>query len=440
MLYKRITDGEKIIYCTEQSDIYVTEAYNEDILKDRIENQECNIIIPPFDIEEKRSKLKKLIILLTTSCNLRCRYCYLNYGNYDKEEKIHNIDVIKAKKAIDMILDNFPEGIGFVQFFGGEPLVAFQEMVEIFNYIKQTFLEKNIAMPIFGMVTNGLLINNQIVDFLNKNSFRVTISVDGDNEIHNKVRVKADHSDSFKNINEKMLAYGESIQFPLFFEMTLNREHILLYSEGKITKWLDAIKDLGFKSGIIGVVEFSKDQTLDFQIEDRVVLDKLYMELVDYFFEELKKEKPQFYNLDVCKLVWMLLRKDLSDVSCAAGIYQFTLSAEGNFYPCPKFADCNRKVGSVNEQKIETHSMRTLIKEDEKQQCQNCWLHYICKSYCYALNYRNKDNRKVIPIRCIHMNSLTTNVIRNIVKAKKNGELDKLMGNIKNYWKEISCN
>lgn len=438
MLYKRIADGERIIYCTEQSDIYITEAQKEGLLKERIEKQEAKLMIQPFDLDEKRTKLKKLIILLTTSCNLRCRYCYLNYGNYDKEEKIQNIDVDKAKIAIDMLLSDFPEGIGFIQFFGGEPLVAFGEMREIYNYIKQVFTERNLNLPKFGMVTNGLLLNNQIIDFLNQNKFSVTISVDGDMEIHNKVRIKTDHSDSFKHIKEKMQAFSENVSFPLFYEMTLNREHILLYSEGKIKDWLNAIKALGFKSGIVGVVEFSRDQTLDFRLEDRSVLEKIYRELVDYFFMELQKEDPQFYNLDVCKLVWMLLRKDLSDVSCAAGIYQFTLSAEGNFYPCPKFADCNTKVGSVTGQKIETEGMRTLIKEDEKEQCRNCWLHYLCKSYCYALNYRNKDNRTVIPIRCIHMNLLTTNVIRNIVHAKKNEDLDIIMRNIKKYWKEIS--
>lgn len=437
MLYKRIVDEDKIIYCTEQSDIYITNADKEDKLRDLMKEQIMSIEVQPYDLDEKKWKLKKLIILLSTACNLRCRYCYLNYGDYTKEEKIKNIDIEQAKRAIDMIIEKFPEGIGFIQFFGGEPLLAFHELQSIYYYINKVCDAKKIELPKFGLVTNGLLLNHEMVTFFNEHRFSVTISIDGGKDIHNLVRIKADHSDSFHHIAEIMEDYREDITFPLFYEMTLNREHVLLYTKGKMKEWLDAIKNLGFTSGIVGVVEFSRDKSLDFKQEDIPVLNQMYEEIVDYFFDELLKDTPYFYNLDICKLVWLLLKKNITEVCCATGVNQYTLSADGYFYPCPKFADCNKKVGSVDENYLEDEEMRQLMKEDKREQCENCWLHYICKSYCYALKYRNKDNRAVIPIRCIHMDLLTENVVKNIVRLKKNGTLQKVTNAIKLYWNKI---
>ena len=118
MRYKRIEDGEKIIYCTDKCKLYVTNREQEYHVLDEIEKEECYCAPEKKAGSEKEpARLKKLIILMTSACNLRCRYCYLNYGKYDGGERTCNIKVEDAQKAIDIIFEKYPEGIGFIQFF-----------------------------------------------------------------------------------------------------------------------------------------------------------------------------------------------------------------------------------------------------------------------------------------------------------------------------------
>ncbi|RDY31931.1 radical SAM/SPASM domain-containing protein [Lachnotalea glycerini] len=439
MKYKRIEDDSKVIYCTDRCELYMTSVEKEQELVEMLdkkfkENGELLVTKSP----ENPNKLKKLIILMTTACNLKCRYCYLNYGKYEENECIHNINVESAKRAIEIIIEKFPEGIGFIQFFGGEPLIAFKELKLIHQFICSIFQEKKLTIPKFGMVTNGILLNDEVVDFLNKSRISVTVSVDGNNEIHDIVRLKVDKTSAFEDLQEIMECCKEKIEIPLFYEMTLNREHILAYEPGKMYEWLDSIKKLGFYSGITGVVEFSRDPSLDFKKEDIPILKNINKELVDYYFNELEKEDTSFFNLDICKTILFIIKKDLREYCCHTGVSQLTLSANGLFYPCPKFAGIKKQIGSVQEGVIDNDDMKELIQEDKRETCQVCWMRHMCKSYCCALKYRNTDNREVIPIRCIHIESLFENIIRNVIRLKTNGQLGEIVKKVQRLFKEIN--
>lgn len=437
MKYKKIPFGERTIYCSDQFDIYIEhEQQDEKVLFSDDDNIEfVEWINRPI---KKPSKLKKLIILASTACNLRCRYCYLNYGKHEGEEVIHNIQVASAKKAIDIILEQYPDGIGFIQFFGGEPLVAFPEIKEIYTYICDKFLALGLIQPQFGMVTNGLLLNDEIISFLNESKISVTMSVDGDQKIHDLVRLKINETSAFLDIKEKMRQYKDRVRFPLFYEMTLNREHVLAYEPGKMKEWLTAIKELGFTGGIIGIVEFSRDSLLDFREEDIPILKKMYQEYVKFYFDELLDENSNFYNLDICKMILFILKKDLKFYSCNVGIGQLTLGTNGSFYPCPKFATIDFKLGSVEEGDFHQEEIAKVIESDKRENCQNCWMRYMCKSYCFSLKYRNIDKRKVIPIRCIHLENMMENVIINVVEAKEKGQLVSLVKKVQQIYGRIA--
>lgn len=437
MLYKKIIDDDNIIFFTQDSEIFITDENNADILGMKLKGETSKRLRVEQELV-KKMKLKKLIILLTSACNLRCRYCYLNYGDYTNEKHFKNIDVDIAKKAIDQILKDFPEGIGFIQFFGGEPLIAFQELKEIVDYIEKTFGEHKITIPRFGLVTNGLLLNPDIIEYMNQKRISFSVSIDGDKDIHNNVRVGLGELDSYDRIRSNIEEYKKLVNSPMFFEMTFNHEHVMEYEEGKMEYWLESIRSIGFTSGIMGIVEFARDKTLDIQKDDIPIMKSMYKELTDYFFSILKLNKPDFYNLDICKITLLILKKDLEPYCCGAGVNQLTLSTDGTYYPCPKFADCNKKIGNASSELIDYNSMKELIVSDNRELCQGCWMKGICKSYCYALKYRNKDNRNVIASRCVHLSLLTENVIKNIVIAKKEGELSKVISNIQNYLKQLT--
>lgn len=439
MLYKRIEDCGDIIYFTEQSEIFFTKLENEDKIRTIVEQREANIGMQAIENKDTGKKLKKLIILLTSKCNLRCRYCYSNYGKYDGEEIIHNVDVETAKSAIEIILEKYPEGIRYIQFFGGEPLIAYSEMKIIYQFINKIMQERQLNTPYYGMVTNGLLINDDVIDFLNTSKIRVTVSIDGDQIIQDLVRKSMDEKGSYIILEDKMLRYRDKIKFNLFYEMTLNSEHVHKYKPGIVKDWLDSIKKLGFKQGIVGVVEFSKDPTLDFQKQDIIVLEQLYNEMVEYYFKELLKDKSRLYNIDINKLILIILRKEITNqYSCNTGISQLTLSSDGTFYPCPKFTDGSFRLGSVKEGVINNDVIKDVMISDEKADCQNCWMRNLCRSYCYSLKFRNKDGRQVIPIRCIHMSLLIENIVKNLARYKQAGELDRIVLTAQSFFKHLN--
>lgn len=416
---------EKYIICNDKCDIYLCDSpAGNEFPAEEVGESSLAGRIP--DVGKPR-KLKKLIILLSTACNMRCRYCYLSFGTHAGDEKLHNIKVEDVERTLDILIEKYPDGIGFIQFFGGEPLIAFNEMREIYCNVCSFFDERNIPRPQFGVVTNGLRINDEVIDFFNQSRIIVTVSVDGGRNVHDNVRKKITDDSAFDDLSSVLGRYKDKTEFPKYFEMTLNHEHILAYREGEFRKWLDIINGLGFKKGIIGVVEHSMDPTLDFVPEDIPVLEKMYREFVDYFFEKLDEDDTDMYDLDICRLILSIIKKDLSPYCCNAGVTQLTLAANGVFYPCPKFATIDHSMGTASEGIIRQDSIKDIINKDEREMCEKCWMKNICKSYCYSLKYRGSENHKLLTIRCIHLDNLMANVIRNVVERKEGGNLGNIV-------------
>ena len=414
MIYKEILDGDKTIICTEKCDIFLCDGSGKQA--EKLINEESFEILPYSPVTPK--KLKKLIILLSTACNLRCRYCYLSYGKHPGEAVIQNINVENVKKALNLIIEKYPEGIEFIQFFGGEPLMAFKEMQEIYEYLGMFFESKGLLRPALGVVTNGLRINDEVIDFFNRSNMAVTVSIDGDKSVHDNVRKKISKGSAYTELVEIVMRYKDKITFPLFYEMTLNREHILNYQKGSMRNWLESIKKVGFTRGIIGVVEYSMDPSLNFREEDIPIIEEIYKEYVEYYFEELSKEETTFYNLDICRIIGMIVKKDLKLYSCNTGISQLTLSTNGTLYPCPKFATVDMRIGKVEDAEFDQSEIRKIIEKDDRKMCRECWMKQMCKSYCYSLEYRKEFNREQVPIRCIHLDNMISNVIREMIRRK----------------------
>lgn len=414
MLFKEIRDGDKKIICTEMCEIFISNGNSTEV--EKLMNEDSYEITSYSPVTPK--KLKKLIILISTACNLRCRYCYLSYGKHPGEVTVQNINILNVKQALQLIVEKYPEGIGFIQFFGGEPLMGFQEMQDIYEYVCMFFDEKGLTRPSFGVVTNGIRIDDEVIEFFNKTKVAVTISIDGDQSVHDSVRKKILQGSAYNELVEIVERYKDRIKSPLFYEMTLNREHILQYKKGTMRNWLESIKNVGFTRGIIGVVEYSMDPALNIRMEDIPIVEEIYKEYVEYYFEELEKEETSFYNLDICRLIRMVIKKDLQFYSCDTGISQLTLSANGTLYPCPKFATVDMYIGKVEEQEFDQSGIRRIIEKDERQKCRECWMKQMCKSYCYSLEYGKELNQNQIPIRCIHLENMMINVIREMIRRK----------------------
>ncbi|MCB2362189.1 radical SAM protein [Clostridium estertheticum] len=147
---------------------------------------------------------KQLVLETTSSCNLRCKYCiysdqYPTYKTY--ENKYMSFDL--AKKAVDLYLKNFkrvqyrnPSRTATIGFYGGEPLLNFKLIKQVVNYIKEEYTEK----VSFNLTTNGLLFLGEVQDFLAKNDFCIIVSLDGNEENHDRNRVKINGEGSFSEV------------------------------------------------------------------------------------------------------------------------------------------------------------------------------------------------------------------------------------------------
>lgn len=432
MLYEKISEDlqNEVIILTEKGDIYALNQEKCDDFEKKLIEREAE-----FDrsFSFDGGRLKKMILLLTEKCNLRCRYCYMDYGNLDNKENPGNIDIKKVKSTIDSIFSKYKNGVGYIQFFGGEPLLAFSEICGIIEHISMKCTETDCELPKYGIVTNGMLLDKEKMEYFSQNRVQVMVSIDGNRALHDAVRLGINKIATFDKISEKVKELTKS--YNLFFELTLNREHILAYSEESVREWFESLKSMGFRVGNVGIIEMSKDVSLDLCPEDYEIFQKIERDMIDYFFKEMETEKP-LYNIDIFRVLMRLLRKDTKSYSCGAGVSQITMTTEGVILPCPKFAEHGFDL-EIGTDKWQNEKIQNVIMNEFKKDCDNCWARQLCIGYCYALKYRDEEKKRILDGRCWHVREMNKNVVRNIVRLKRNNKISILKDNIKEFEKLI---
>lgn len=428
MLFTEISDLNKnrTVVLAEDGSIYTMGAEKASEFEAELRKKESDLDCA-LSFSDKR--LKKIVILLTDKCNLRCRYCYLDYGNYENKECLSNISVSDVTGILDVIYRRFPEGIGYIQFFGGEPLIAYGEIKEIVRYIKETCREQGCELPKYGLVSNGLLLDEKKMNFFDENHVEVMISMDGDAAIHDAVRFGINRTSTFEKIAENVCTLTKTHK--LFFEMTLNRTHILAYRDGIVREWLDTLKSLGFAAGNVGIIEMSKDPALDLLPEDFPVFQKIEADIIDYFFKEFDKPDAM-YHIDIFRVLMRLLRKQTNAYSCGAGISQLTVSTDGKILPCPKYAGLGFDM-EISDTAWDNSRIAEVVWNEYKTGCQGCWARQLCIGYCYSLKYRNKANDRNLLGRCWHVREMNRNIAQQIVWFKESGRLPVLIENIHKF-------
>lgn len=182
---------------------------------------------------------------------------------------------------VDEIYEKYEKGIGYIQFFGGEPLIAFDEIKTVILYIEEKCMNKHIALPSYGLVTNGILLTESMMQYFQDKNVSVMISIDGDEDIHNQVRKGINAIDTYHLIAENVRKLSK--KYKLMFELTLNRKHLSNYKKGDAKIWFENMKELGFVAGNVGIIEMSKDKELDLQEEDYPAFEIFERDMIDYF-------------------------------------------------------------------------------------------------------------------------------------------------------------
>lgn len=327
------------------------------------------------------SPLKAMCLHVSHDCNLRCKYCFAGQGIYGGKPQIMSFEVAKA--AIDFLID---KSVGRrnleLDFFGGEPLMNFDVVKKTVEYARS--LEKKHGKVFrFTMTTNGVLLNEEIGDFLNKEMNNVVLSLDGRKEVNDAMRPNAGGKGSYDTIVPKYQA---------FVQKRGDKDY---YVRGTFTK-----ENLDFSQDVLHMAELGFDQVsvepvvsdpqLPFSIreEDLPRVFEEYDRLAKILLER-KKAGTGFnffhFMLDLEQGPCAIKRLR----GCGCGNEYAAVDPDGNVFPCHQFVGQPEwKMGSVltGEYDLESKARFARATVYSKEKCRNCWAKFYCSGGCNANN------------------------------------------------------
>ena len=334
-------------------------------------------------LKEKTSGVVKALCLhVAHTCNLNCSYCFASQGNYHGDHAVMSLEV--GKRALDFLIENSGTRRNLeVDFFGGEPLMNFDVVKELVAYAREREKEcgKNFR---FTLTTNGLLINDDVIDFANRECSNVVLSLDGRKEVHDRFRVDYAGNGSWERI------------VPKFQKLVAAREGKNYYMRGTFTHanpdFLEDIKvmlDLGFNELSMEPVVCAPDDPSALTEEDLPIVLEQYEKLAELMLERHRAGKPfTFYHYMIDLKGGPCIYKRIS--GCGSGTEYMAVTPWGDLYPCHQFVGEEEfKLGNVFD-----GVSNTAVQEDfascnvyARPECADCWAKLYCSGGCAANAY-----------------------------------------------------
>jgi len=326
--------------------------------------------------------IEQMTLQVTQRCNLRCKYCVYS-GNYNNRAHA-NMDMSfeTAKKALDIYLAASAEvERPVIGFYGGEPLLKMDLVEQCIDYVKEKVPGRNIS---YVMTTNATLLTLPIAEYLYKNNFSLTVSLDGSKKEHDEYRVFQNGTGSFdtimKNLRAVMKEYPElSIQFNSVYNPKHNYRDVKKYFEEG-----DIIADA--QVGLDTVMPKSADEDINFSEEFYQIRAYDYFKLMLHMTGKLDKKHVSKLVLGnkafITRTYGQIAKNSILGESahhggpCIAGAKRLFVNAEGNFYPCERVSETSSVmvIGHVNEGfHFEKASDLMNVGKVSEDQCKSCW-------------------------------------------------------------------
>jgi uncharacterized protein len=333
--------------------------------------------------DKSKSFVKALCLNVAHDCNLKCKYCFADEGEYKGCRKIITVEV--GKKAIDFVIKNSgPRKNIEIDLFGGEPLMAFNIIKEIVDYGREQEKIHNKVIR-FTMTTNATLLNDEIMEYIDKQMGNIVLSIDGRKSVNDKVRVRADGSGSYEKILPKIKTMIEkrdkSKQY--YVRGTFTRANTDFYEDVK------HFADLGFKEISIEPVVLPEEHELSLREEDLPTIFEQYDKLYNYLLQKYKNnEEFKFYHFNIDLQGGPCVYKRIA--GCGAGHEYLAITPDGDIYPCHQFVGNEEfKMGNIFEGSIDDTISETFKKAHiyNKPKCKDCWARFYCSGGCQANNF-----------------------------------------------------
>ena len=362
---------------------YITDEQIKEILSD-VENLKSQGLLYKDEVTTypmKSNEVKALCIHICHDCNMRCKYCFADEGAYHAKREMMSLET--AKKAVDFLIANSGKRkVLEMDFFGGEPLMNLDVLKQTVYYAKAEGAKVGKKF-LFTTTTNALLLNDETIEFFNAEMENVVLSLDGRKEVNDAIRKTVNGKGTFDIIVEKIKK---------FISLRGTKSY---YVRGTFTaKNLDFSKDVLFIADQ-GVDSISMEPVvteipeLQIRAEHLPTIEKEYEELCEKYLERHEKgEGFNFFHFNIDLEGGPCLSKRVS--ACGAGNEYFSVTPNGDLYPCHQFAgDEKFRMGSVFEG-ITKPELREKFKNSclfTRKKCENCFAKFICSGGCSANNY-----------------------------------------------------
>ena len=339
------------------------------------------------DFKQRSTVVKALCLHIAHDCNLACKYCFAEEGEYKGHRELMSYEV--GKKALDFLIANSGNRTNLeVDFFGGEPLMNFDVVKDLVKYGREQEKLHNKKFR-FTLTTNGILLNDDVKDFVNREMNNVVLSIDGRKEINDQMRPSRNGKGSYDVILPKFQELAESRNQTNYYVRGTYTHNNLDFSED-----VKHLADLGFKQISIEPVVSLPEEPYSLKEEDLPVLFEEYDKLSKLMLERKKVGKDfNFFHFMIDMTGGPCVAKRLS--GCGSGTEYLAVTPWGDLYPCHQFVGIPEYLmGNVFE-----GINRPELKEEfkhcnvySKEKCRNCFAKFYCSGGCAANSFKFHGN------------------------------------------------
>ncbi|STA99084.1 thioether cross-link-forming SCIFF peptide maturase [Clostridium baratii] len=391
LVYDLVDDNglrDKEVIINELKDKYdekeISEAYDEIkqlVDEDMLYTKDMYEDIAHSSMDD-RDYIKAVCLNIIHGCNLRCKYCFADEGEYHGHKGV--MDIETAKKAIDYVVKRSgPRRNIEIDLFGGEPTLIMDTIKEIIAYARENEKKwnKNIR---FTMTTNATLLNDEMMDYMDKEMGNIILSLDGRQEVNDNVRIKVDGSGSYDDIlpNIKKMVAKRNKDKMFYVRGTFTRANTDFYED------VMAMANEGFREISIEPVVLPDEHPLSLREEDLPTIFENY----DKLYDEMARRKREgdefrFYHFNVDLNGGPCVYKRIS--GCGAGFEYVAITPQGEVYPCHQFVGKKEyKLGTIDDDSYDKDLAKKFKMAHiyNKPKCRDCWARFYCSGGCQANN------------------------------------------------------
>ncbi len=341
--------------------------------------------------------IKAMCFHMAHQCNMTCNYCFAGEGSFGGEKGLMSREV--SFRGVDFIIQN--SGLRKnceIDFFGGEPLLNFKVIKETVDYARKKGREAGKEFK-FTLTTNGLLLNQEVKDYLNEQGFSVVMSLDGRQKVNDRVRTMKNGSGSYDSLVPEYLSFVEG------------RNHQDYYLRGTYTAYnqdffedLKHLVKLGFKQISLEPVVAPSEAPYALREEHLPELYRQYEHIARYYLKLYGSENTfTFFHFTLDLSQGPCIKKRLA--GCGAGTEYLAMSPQGHLYPCHQFVGKKEfLMGDVTQNlQYDRDLYQQFLRVDinRKEDCRTCWAKFYCGGGCHANAHQfNGDLYKPYTLGC----------------------------------------